>query len=226
MRARPVCACPCAEVSGLQAVSLSTIVCGLHCGEANMGKASGQISQYCDQGQGRAAARLEDDPQLRAHLPPDTPDVVERTYKRWNKTLRERLGSETGLRLANLSVPVRVVDGLPRPFAEILRKFDDPDLWWLAAHQELLRVTQRGLTELSRAAALPRPLLSDSGVDERSRRELDGLICLIDKLLATEQAKKLDDELRSINEDLLGAYFFMVRRLSCTGWLSESTVLV
>ena len=108
-------------------------------------KSFGERVYYGDPSQGHRDAWLTDDPRLREHLPSDTEKRVERAYKQWNKVLRNRLGSETRLRLTidddQIAIPVKIVDGLPAPFAHVIREFD-PDLWWLTAHRTLFSVTQ------------------------------------------------------------------------------------
>lgn len=91
-------------------------------------KSFGERVYYGDPSQGHRDAWLTDDPRLREHLPSDTEKRVERAYKQWNKVLRNRLGSETRLRLTidddQIAIPVKIVDGLPAPFAHVIREFD------------------------------------------------------------------------------------------------------
>jgi hypothetical protein len=162
-------------------------------------KSFGERVYYGDPSQGHRDAWLTDDPRLREHLPSDTEKRVERAYKQWNKVLRNRLGSETRLRLTidddQIAIPVKIVDGLPAPFAHVIREFD-PDLWWLTAHRTLFSVTQTGITELSHAAALSRPLFRASAGDEDIQKELHRVATLLSRLLETKELDEFDEALR------------------------------
>jgi hypothetical protein len=171
----------------------------------------GEGAYYGDPNQGHRDAWLTDDPRLREHLPSDTQKRVERAYKQWNRVLRNRLGSETRLRLKidddQIAIPVKIVDGLPAPFANVIREFD-PDLWWLTAHRTMFSVTQTGVAELARAAAISRPLVRASAGDEDIQKELHRVATLLSRLLETKELEDFDEALRQINQDVLGAYFF------------------
>jgi hypothetical protein len=174
-------------------------------------KAFGTGAYYSDPSGGHPPSWFVDEDRLRRQLPRDTQDRVERTSKMWNRRVRDRLGIETGLRLTTIhgqvSVPVKVVDGLPLSIAKVFRRFDE-DLWWLMARRHLFTVTREGISELCKAAGQPRPLLRTLGASDTTPAELDRLGNLIEKLLGTERLERLDEEIRSIDEDVLGAYFF------------------
>src|SRR5689334_7283279 len=69
-------------------------------------------------------------------LDADTKQRVERAYRQRNMSVREQVRNETGLRLtgpaSSTAVPVRVSDGLPEPFASVVRTVDDEVVWWIA----------------------------------------------------------------------------------------------
>jgi hypothetical protein len=173
---------------------------------------------------------LEDHTRLRDHLPRDAERQVKQAYDRWHQTIRNGLEAETRLlfgidgattspvppphvpmpppRKRRNPVRVKIIEGLPLPFADVLGEFDVPDLWWLMAHRRLFSVTRTGLIELSQAAAIPRPLLRASGADDTFQNQADHVLEVIATLLRTPDIERLIQRLRAIDHDLLGAYFF------------------
>src|SRR5438477_11798983 len=77
---------------------------------------------------------------------PGTRGVIERTSKQWNTILRDYLRTETALRLSvgddAQSVPVKVVEGLPRPLANVLRQFEG--LEWLLLNRPAVEAAASG----------------------------------------------------------------------------------
>jgi len=63
---------------------------------------------------------------LRQH-DPNLKDRVIRSYKRWNPAVRDHLRTEMALRLTvgerAQAIPVRIKDGFPKPFADIVGLF-------------------------------------------------------------------------------------------------------
>jgi hypothetical protein len=144
---------------------------------------------------------------LRDHLPADAQQIVERAWQQWGRKVRNRLGSETRLKPTS-AVPVKIKDGIPIWFADLLREFDDPDLWWLTAHRQLFTLTHQVLVELSNAASIPRPLLRTAGADDSFQRSLEQTSAVIRELLASKRVEQFYIKLRTIDYDTLEAYFF------------------
>jgi hypothetical protein len=172
-----------------------------------MTRAFGQDAYYSDPGRGHEPDWLIDEPQFRKQLPPDARERVERAWKRATQIVRRRLDSQTRLEMT-VTVPVKIVDGVPISLADVLHEFEDPDLWWLMAYRDLFSVTTRGLLELLNAFAVPRPLLSGIGADEAFAKSLDQGRGIIQRLLESKQVEQLDERLREIDHDILGAYHF------------------
>jgi hypothetical protein len=143
-------------------------------------------------------------------LPYDTERKVYEAYERWNLRVRKRLDAETGLSMAGkpTNLPIKIVEGLPLSFAGILREFDDPDFWWLTAHRELLNDTHSGLMELSHALNAPRSIIRAAGANETTQNELHHIANIILQLLEPRQTKQVEDRLRELDHDVLGAYFY------------------
>ena len=146
---------------------------------------------------------------------PDGYARVTQAYKQWNPVIREFLRNDSGLRLSDrkevVSVPVRVVDGLPRPFAEVARGVGDEDLWRVILHEQVLTVTSKGLTFLDGYVRAASPLAGDI-ISETTSDSIRETQVVLDKVMTRARAADLQKKIQAINEDLLGAYFY--RRLN------------
>ena len=142
---------------------------------------------------------------------PGARQQVEQAFRQWNSVLRDQVRSETALRLSvgneSQSVPVRVSDGLPRPFAETLLTF--PNYEWLILNRPDIEATARGALLIAQnhesAAAMVREqgvVASGEGLgDTATTARL--LLAELDRL---EAIKRIAD----CREDVMGAYFFRV----------------
>lgn len=150
-------------------------------------------------------------------IPPDAEDRVHRSFKQWNPTIRDHIRASTGLKLSDKdgtwSVPVKVVDGFPVRFAELINQYDDPVLWRLIVGQPKLGSMVEGAqflldawSEIENWPPLPAKWKRMQRPVERTR---DFAIAL-QKLAIAEKVRK---EIRKINEDLLGAYFIKESRV-------------
>jgi len=140
---------------------------------------------------------------------PGIRDSVERTYKQWNTILRDYLRTETALRLTvggeSQSVPVKLVAGMPKRFAEVMREFEG--LEWLLLNRPAVEAAKSG-TEFM-----------ESYYDEVrvTKRDQAGLANVTEIHRVHETAKawletledaRVVDRIIGIEEDVLGAYFF------------------
>ena len=149
--------------------------------------------------------------QALTEVSPGIRDVVGRTYKQWNSTLRDYLRNETALRLTaggnSQSVPVKVVNDMPEPFDEIMRRF--AGLEWLLLNRPALVEAANGASFMERNATLAQRVWGDEAgpaneVDIRRLRETaEGWIKKLDELDALEP-------IFATKEDVLGAYFFRI----------------
>ncbi len=142
---------------------------------------------------------------------PDVHDAVERTVKQWNGTLRDYLRNETALRLTagteTQSVPVKVVNGMPTSFLDVMRKFDGLE-WLLLNRPALLNAASgtkfmEGRVEAARSAWGDGAGLATSDDIQRVHETANAWLTKLEELGAVEQ-------LTEIREDVLGAYFFRV----------------
>lgn len=142
---------------------------------------------------------------------PGARDAVDRTYRQWNGILRDHIRAETALRLTvgsdTQAVPVKIVDGMPRPFAQALEQFEG--LETLLLNRPLIEGAARGTEFLKDEFGAVLGLLGD---DENLAQPGD-----FAKVAATAQSlvKALDkiEALKRIvgcEEDVLGAYFFRI----------------
>jgi uncharacterized protein YifE (UPF0438 family) len=142
---------------------------------------------------------------------PELRQRVERAFKQWNLTIRDYLRNETALRLSvggdTQSVPVRIVDGLPKPFLNNIPKFIEYS--WLLLNRMQIKQAAEGLKFidgkfhlLSEVEDL-RPLIA-------TKDEVHNVSEFFEQL--SDRLAKLDflKSITSINLDILGAYFYRV----------------
>jgi hypothetical protein len=138
---------------------------------------------------------------------------VERTCKQMNQTIRTQIRTETGLRLTSSddsqAVPVRVVDGLPLPFADALASVETPILMELLLNMRTLLSTVDGLRLVQKNYNNIRQwqvLINDTCTSH----ELNQAKQFVENLLSGLEGIQLLERIRNINEDVLGAYFFRI----------------
>ena len=142
---------------------------------------------------------------------PGIREAVDRAYKQWNTILRDYLRNETALRLTvggdMQAVPVRVVGGMPRPFAAVMDKLKG--LEWLLLNRQALVAAASGTRFMAEQADTVRQIWRDkagpSSKEEiiRVQQTAEGWLRELDNAKAVEQ-------IAGINEDVLGAYFFNI----------------
>src|SRR5208283_1721482 len=97
-----------------------------------------------------STARVERLRALLNEIDPGFKSKIQNTAKEWNATVRERLRSETGLRMTvageKQQVKVTVIDGLPTPVDELVAQFPDPITWKLILHQKDFEASGRSVT--------------------------------------------------------------------------------
>ena len=143
-------------------------------------------------------------------IPSDAQERVERTVKQFNQIVREHIRTETGLRLADAqgtgTITVRVVDGFPVQLAELIDRRQDRVLWRLIIGQPKLGGVVEGLSFLledwSEFETWP-------DLPAAARGSESALAHGRDVALALQQlsiAKRVFEELKAIDEDILGVY--------------------
>jgi hypothetical protein len=143
---------------------------------------------------------------------PDARERVEKAVTSWNTSVRDHLRAETGLRLsvegAAQAVPVRVTDGLPRPFFKILM-YDEQ-----ASQQPDLIFLWFRLAEARSAAQGTKFLLDEYEHIKRvvelvPKEEVANTHEMAASLVNKLEGVSFWEKWRSIKEDVLGAYFFL-----------------
>lgn len=142
---------------------------------------------------------------------PGTKETVERTYRQWNTILRDYLRSETALRLSvgedTQSVPVKVVDGMPKPFADVMRQFDGIE--WLLLNRPAVEAAAAGTDFMERRVDEVRekwPGKAGSARASTIRRVRKTAEIWLQRLDGLRAVNKIV----GIEEDVLGAYYFRV----------------
>jgi hypothetical protein len=142
---------------------------------------------------------------------PGVRETVGRTYRQWNNILRDYVRIETGLRLTvgddAQAVPVKIDGGMPVPFVDILRRFEG--LEWLVLNRPMLANAAAGVSFLDanylnvHGLFQHPPIPAGPEAVAQVRHTLDAVIKKLDELKAV-------DQIVGINEDVLGAYFFLI----------------
>jgi hypothetical protein len=143
----------------------------------------------------------------------DWREQVLRTFRQWNNILREYLRNETALRLTigseQQSVPVRVTDGLPEPFAEIVNDFNDPLIWKLYLNRSVIAESVKGIRFLEANARKISQIEIVPTTPETSQ-ELAHVRDLFEGLNSYLTKLSLLERIQALNSDTLGAYFFRI----------------
>lgn len=157
-----------------------------------------------EQNPGRWAEALEE-------ASPGIRSSVERAYKQWNTILRDYLRSETALRLTvgddSRSVPVRVVDGMPLPFASVMRELEG--LEWLLLHRPTIVQAAHGTQFMAHHVDEVRSVMGDKA-GPSNRDEIQRVQQTAEAWLKELNHSKAIDRIIGIEEDVLGAYFYRV----------------
>src|SRR5215217_7946460 len=150
---------------------------------------------------------------LLADYQQDWRERVLRTFRQWNNILREYLRNETALRLTigdeHQSVPVRVKDGMPEPFAEIVSEFNDPLIWKLYLNRSVIADSVKGL----RLVEANGPAISGINLVPTASATPDELVhvrSLFEGLNTYLDGLDLIKRIQELNTDTLGAYFFRI----------------
>lgn len=144
-------------------------------------------------------------------------DRVERVVKQWNAIIREHLRNETGLRLSSggvtQQVPVRVVDGLPRPLGPVIDYIDG----WVLRLLRHRKTFPHAIDLLGDVGAFYEPindwLQSQQVTTPASKDEVSHVRELLVQLQKHLPLPKIKERIRKINTDVLGAYFFRVPKI-------------
>jgi hypothetical protein len=136
---------------------------------------------------------------------------IQNAAKDWNRTIRDRLAAETGLRMTGTGerqlVKVNVIDGLPSPVDELISEFPNPITWKLILHQKdfesasrCIALTQRELEQIESLLQLP--------PTEERRKALKLTQSLVTQTILKLGETPLLKKLYAIEMDILGAYHF------------------
>lgn len=149
----------------------------------------------------------------------DAKERVVRAEQQWNLIIREAIRTETGLRLVSkektLTVAIKVEDGYPDSFADFVNKISDD--YWIFLLQ--LKPLENALNTIDLISSNVVPFLSGRQTDstksivtETSQKSILETIRLLDGVITLLKECKIEEMLKSIDEDILGAYFFAAPR--------------
>lgn len=142
---------------------------------------------------------------------PGRREAVDRAFRQWNGVVREYIRTETALRLTvgneAQAVPVKIVDGLPRPLEEILIDFDG--LEWLLLNRPVIESAARGTRFLEEHLPHVRSILHEENMLPQPE-EVARVSSMAEKLLQHLDETEALRRIAGCHEDVLGAYFFRI----------------
>lgn len=145
-------------------------------------------------------------------IPADAEDRVYRAFRQWNNRIREHIRNETALKLSDgegqNAVGVKVVDGFTEPLARLIDKYNDPVLWRLIVGQPKLGGLVEGATFLLEFWDDVERWNLKPSIAMNGRESLEHVSKLTSKLQELANTKRVIEELKKIDEDVLGCYFF------------------
>ncbi|MGE0128967.1 MAG: hypothetical protein AB7U82_12885 [Blastocatellales bacterium] len=145
-------------------------------------------------------------------IPPDAEERVARAFKQWNQIVRGHIRSETALNLSDgdgrYSIPVQVANGFPKRLAELIDRHHDPALWLLILGQPKISGIVEGakflLSNWDKLEQWPQLPEEAKGGDIFLNWTLD----TANALQHIARAEKVRSQIKEIDEDILGAYFY------------------
>ena len=174
-----------------------------------MTKSSGSVPYYHEKkAPGRLPVTVAEE-RLQHVLAPGAQSVVSETVKRWNVALRDAVRGATALKLSGdsgravASVPVSVVDGMPRPMAEATSDIE-PWQWWLILNAPALATAREGLRIIADERDMLARHLGDIADEMAS---VDSSRGFVERILGHSIERDLAERLEGIEDDILGAYW-------------------
>lgn len=142
---------------------------------------------------------------------PGIRESVERSSRQWNTILRDYLRTETALRLTvggeSHSVPVKVVDGMPKCFADVMQEFEG--LEWLLLNRPAVEAAVSG-TEFMRNHVDTAHATMAERAGPSDATEIDRVHQTAKAWLVTLDEARVVNKIIGVDEDVLGAYFFRI----------------
>jgi len=137
--------------------------------------------------------------------------TVDRAYRQWNGIVREYLRTETGLRLAvgedSQSVPIKLADGMPLSFNEVMRQFESVD--WLLLNRPAILQAAEGAWWMGEILGRAREAWGDEA-GPADIKDIERVQQTAESWLLKLDDQKTIQKIAGIEEDVLGAYFFRV----------------
>lgn len=160
---------------------------------------------------------------------------VQIAKKKWSRKTQDWIRQQTKLKLTydgnSESIPVEVSDGLPPPFAKVVKENDDKRYWEMVLNRPVLETTLQGLNLIEgRVEDLKEKLRafydqrrSTKRLDKVSEQTFSDASYFVGELLKYLGKSKAIQRLSSIPVDVLGAYFFRIPRIQLY-WLPIAVI--
>lgn len=153
---------------------------------------------------------------LATKLNPNAEQEVARAVKTWNKVVRDQLRDEMGFRLSSgkrqVTVPVVVSDGMPKP---LLDELGDGDGIWaeLLIRRRLFLDTEDGVDATGKLLGLITRALRGQAPSAKELESLDTVKTLLEELNRALHGRQLPDRILRIDQDVLGAYYLQIPKV-------------
>jgi hypothetical protein len=139
----------------------------------------------------------------------DLENEVKRAVRKWNQLIREQLRNETGLRFqvgsTRDNIPIKVSDGYPPDFKKIIDNIKFPELWELIVNRKLLEDSKQGLSLVLKHYKSISNIVSSVP----SEKIIKDAQKFIEEIISVISEKELDNKIKGLTTDILGAYFFL-----------------
>ena len=174
-----------------------------------MAKSSANEPYYLEKKAPRRLPMTVAEERLKPVLAAGARSAVGETVKRWNVGLRDAVRGATALKLSGdsgravASVPVSVVDGMPRPMAEATSDIE-PWQWWLILNAPALATAREGLRIIADERDMLARHLGDIANEMAS---VDSSRGFVERILGHSIERDLAERLEGIEDDILGAYW-------------------
>ncbi len=157
-------------------------------------------------------AKVQEIEKLLNDRDPEMSQKVERAFRQWNLIIRDYLRNETGLRLSvgdsMQSVPVRIMDGLPKPFEDLITNNNANRLMILLNRPSIVN-TAKGMAFFdNHFTTLSAEKFADPG--KITHAEIRRVKEFVDSVARQTEKDALLNQIKSIEDDILGAYFFKI----------------
>jgi hypothetical protein len=141
-------------------------------------------------------------------------ELVEKTWRKWNTPAREFLRAETGLKLSvsskQHSVSISIENSVPNGIDSIINDIGI-ESWILGRKRQMLESLRSGTADLDSYLECNPKIKSQFDLRDQEIDSIEEYLSTLDKIIKQLPPlhREVSTRFKVINEDVLGAYFFM-----------------